>query len=588
MKKIVINLPKPDWKSTVHAGSREILLKGAPYLDMEQQTVQAVANDWPDDWGDAAQLHQFLQRYSGFYSLVCSLPGQLIASVDRIRSNPLFYGVANSQFYLSDNAEWVRQQVGDEVMDPVAREELQLVGYVTGQDTLFPHVKQLQAGECLIAEQSGGEVNVRCQRYCRYLHTEPRQYDEQALQQQFDHMVDKVIRRLIDYAAGRQIVVPLSGGYDSRLVVTKLKRLGYNNVLTFTYGVAGNKDSQYSKQVADTLGFKWHFVEYTPELWRNTWESPEGWRYQSWASGWGSLAHEQDWPAVKMMKQEGVVSADAVFAPGHIVISQIGGRYAPVETLRKLILTQTGTATELYKHHYYLAPQNVSTRPPHFWQKRITSRIADHEGADNVNSPISFDCDYEEWGWQERQAKYTVNSVRVYEFFNYDWWLPFWDKDFFEFWREAPFALRKGREWYVNYSKAQYALQTGAKETTMLGNACESRLRIAIGTLVKKLPHFVWNIHVGLPKRVRIAQMIKEDASALAQIGMFPRPKTKWLLKNGYTRYGIFAYFFFESIKLNVECRPALPTTHGSANSTKPANDKLTAINGSIGWENHL
>lgn len=198
---------------------------------------------------------------------------------------------------ISDNAEWVRQRVGDQTIDPVAREEFQLVGYVTGQDTLFPHVKQLLAGESLIAEEGESGIDVRCRRYYRYLHTEPKQYDEPALRQRLDQVIVKTMRRLIDYAAGRQIVVPLSGGYDSRLIVTQLKRLGYDNILAFTYGVAGNKESRYSKQVADALGLKWHFVEYSSELWRGTWEAAEGRRYQSWASGWSSLAHWQDWLA---------------------------------------------------------------------------------------------------------------------------------------------------------------------------------------------------------------------------------------------------------------------------------------------------
>ncbi|MBN1552549.1 hypothetical protein JW979_13825, partial [bacterium] len=41
---------------------------------------------------------------------------------------------------------------------------------------------------------------------------------------------------------------------------------------------------------------------------------------------------------------------------------------------------------------------------------------------------------FESWDISERQSKFIVNSLRVYEFFGYDWWIPFWDKEFMDYW----------------------------------------------------------------------------------------------------------------------------------------------------------
>lgn len=62
---------------------------------------------------------------------MCQTPASVIAAVDRVRSHPLFYGESREGICLSDDAEWVRQQVGDRAMDPVARDEFRLTGYVT-------------------------------------------------------------------------------------------------------------------------------------------------------------------------------------------------------------------------------------------------------------------------------------------------------------------------------------------------------------------------------------------------------------------------------------------------------------------------
>ena len=49
---------------------------------------------------------------------------------------------------------------------------------------------------------------------------------------------------------------------------------------------------------------------------------------------------------------------------------------------------------------------------------------------------------------QERQAKFIVNAVRVYEFFGYEWLIPLWDNALFEFWRHVPLSLRYQRRLY--------------------------------------------------------------------------------------------------------------------------------------------
>ena len=279
MMLVTIRLSAPGWESSESA-TGQFMKCGKVLHDTTTPLSEAK---------DSQTFCRQLKELNGFYAVVRQTPGLLMAAVDHIRSIPLFYGQKEDRLFLADDAEWVRQQVGDHKMDPLARDEFQLAGYVTGQDTLFPNVKQLQAGECLVVRENADNLQVTTQRYYRFLHTEPTEYDEKSLRDELDQKALDSVQRLVDYAGGRQIVVPLSGGYDSRLIVTLLRRLGYENVLTFTYGVKGNKESQYSKRVADALGLKWQFVEYTSDLWRAAWQTDERWQYQEWASGWSVL-----------------------------------------------------------------------------------------------------------------------------------------------------------------------------------------------------------------------------------------------------------------------------------------------------------
>ena len=463
MTNFTLNLTGTGWTTNTPANAPSLSLKGQSYCDDGTIDAHELATKIAA-CKNTERLTAFLPRLNGFYAWVEQSAGQIRAAVDHIRSRPLFYGLAEGRFYLSDDAEWVRQQVDVCEMDPVAREEFQLAGYVTGADTLFPNVKQLQAGEYLIARQTETGPVVETHRYYRFLHQEPAKTNEPELRAELDRVTVRVMQRLIDYAGGRQIVVPLSGGYDSRLIATMLKRLGYDNVLTFTYGVPGNKESDYSKRVADALRMRWHFVEYSESLWREHWQTAERWEYQKWASGWSSIAHVQDWLAVQNMKQGAVVEADAVFVPGHSG-DFVAGSHIPTEAFEQTGFHLQDIHRAIVRTHYALAPLQLFSISPEQWYARIRDRTEQTE----CDEPWEFADGFEKWDWQERQAKFVCNSVRVYECYGYDWWMPLWDLEFVRFWEGVPLTLRKGREWYLEYVEQTF-IDEGANIDS-LGNA---------------------------------------------------------------------------------------------------------------------
>jgi asparagine synthase (glutamine-hydrolysing) len=531
MNNIIIRLSGRGWQTAQGAAGQEVWVRGSPYVVNQKQTAQMLAEALPCPFRGEEAPQQVMLRYNGFYSLVCRGANQLFAGVDRLRSLPLFYCLVRDRLYVSDDAEWIREQAGDHSMDPVAREEFQLTGFVTGRDTLFPNVKQLQAGECLLASESEDGVSLQLHRYYRYVYAEPSQYDEAALSQEMDQVVTSTIQRLIDYAAGRQIVVPLSGGYDSRLIVSQLKRAGYDNVVTFTYGPAGNKEAKYSKQVADSLKLKWHFIEYTPEAWHEGWRNEDRLAYARWASNWTSLTHTQDWLAVKQLTQHRVLSPDAVFAPGHVARHDIPRWLAPGQPASAKLMGKT-----IFYRHYYLAPIKLeSTRSVEDWEKRLVD-LAEQ----NVSATEDLMIGITKWDWQERQAKYIVNSVRAYEYFGYNWWLPLWDNEFLEYWQKVPFVLRKKREIYFNYSNQVCSEQAGVPDMSTLGNGSTLFFEKAL----LKMPFIDTRLAASIWRRVyaMLAKAKRLDIFA-AESGV-PAEDHQRLIKCGYNRLGIRAHFF--------------------------------------------
>lgn len=534
MNQIEMHWNNAGWE---HAPEPNIQVHGSAFrgdqLLRGRQLAGAFENIEPslEAWADV------LHACNGFFAIARQTALATLVAVDRIRSIPVFYGQYDGSVYISDDAEWVRQRVGDSDMEAFAREEFQLAGYVTGPDTLYPNVKQIQAGE-LLHITHGDRPELISHRWYRFTHSEPDQWHEGEMREGLDKSAESSVRRLAEYAEGRQIVIPLSGGYDSRLIALLLKRIGYDNILTFTYGVPGNKESEYSRQVAEALSLPWHFVAYSATKWRQAWQTDERLDYQRWASGWASLPHVQDWLAVRELKANGVVDADAVFCPGHTG-DFISGGHIPDEFAPGSSASATDMARTVIKKHLSLAPWRLVThRPESQWSQRITDRA---ESADIQTAEAAADA-FEKWEWQERQSKFINNSVRVYEFYGFDWWLPLWDPEFMEFWEEVPLSLRQGKGWYTDYVRDIANMNkdlSGLGNATMQNPVLKAAKRIfpgGIKSTIRALVERLWHIRVTLRHpdnpgvRLGLFYVIQKSLLGFKKNGVASRQflETKW------------------------------------------------------------
>ena len=414
------------------------------FLDADGIARAAEACDSDEAWTS------LVASLNGCFALVseretaCSPPSTGSAR-SRCSTQPVPGGIS-----IADDAHRLAQPLY--TLDEDSVREFRLTGYVTGAQTLVAGVRQLEAGTWIRAR--AGEGRVEASRYHAFTHGNFLDEPQAALIDRLDSLHRAVFQRVVESAQGRPIVVPLSGGYDSRLIGVSLRDLGVRDVICYTYGTASNWETRISRELADYLGFRWEFVPYTAERWRR-WAATEAFRAYFHAAGnLASVPHLQDWPAVHELLRERRIANDSVIVPGHsgdfLAGSHVPKAYATMDRVgRRAFLDSLASA------HYTLWDVAGAARPPRdFVDRRIEAVI----GPSPLDSREAAADAFERWDLQERQAKFICNSMRVYEQAGLEWRLPLFDAELMDFWARIPVDLRLGRRLYFAFAEARQVL----------------------------------------------------------------------------------------------------------------------------------
>lgn len=429
--------------SAYRQGERTLHVTGWADTGSAIVKAEALAKHIGGQLETAMPFADVLNGLNGNFAVAVDAPDTLHVGVDAVRSIPLFYRQDRDLLTVSDEIALLLKR--DDPMDERSAVEYATAGYVTGPHTLFKRVSGLQSGEYLSHLQ--GEVAPTACRYYSYLCSYDVESKVEAFCDLFDSALLAAFRRAVESLDGRQVLLPLSGGRDSRLVAWMFKRCGYDNLICFSYGLPDNRQSVRARMVAKALGYPWMEVPYSAALWREALASAEMRRYWSFSANGVSVPHCDDWPAVRFLSEHANVNADAVFVPGHTGDFISGGH---LKYVFDPIWHDDPRAFEeaMVKKHYSL--WGHLTRIPEV-REAISSRLKEVLGQFSRETDEDLASGYEYWEWQERQAKLIINSVRAYEFFGFSWRLPLWDREVMEAWRGVPIALKMDKYLYRAY-----------------------------------------------------------------------------------------------------------------------------------------
>ena len=495
----------------------------------------------PPGPGDLESLRQEQPgRRTGAWTLIEAGDGVVRLTTDRTRSHHLLFTRAGDTWIISDDPQELRRHAPTWARDEQAAEVFLHAGFTPGTRTLAHEVYATPAGS-VVELRSDGTWSSRSWETYRYDAdpiTSPEEFADV-----FRTALDTAVERVLQETDGRQLLVPLSGGLDSRLLAVWLKRHGARDVVTFTYGVPGSTEVAISRGVAEALEMDWFTVDLDPTEMARTWAGPDGVDFQKRTWGLTSLPHVQDWYALLQMRRSALIDTDAVFLPGHTIVGNMHD-----EHLLEGGPSRNDVLTTVARHHSLLQGDRSA------WRHLPLLRRAVVQGAQEVSFPIGRGKDLagsgrsiqelvERVNLQERQAKYINESFKAYEAFGYGWALPMLDTEVWRTWLRGSEDLTATRDWYAQFTAEAYAEATGT--ASQLFEAPAARIpagprRLLMAALT------VTGTRTALSRAVSMRTMLHHPMAFEAFNAPMPRTEQIMRMARGATSTGLWTRLFLQ------------------------------------------
>lgn len=420
---------------------------------------------------DAKDLDKLVKDLNGSYSIVIEEEERCYAIVDKIRSYPLFICKAPDYYLITDDAFSFCQERPIEV-NILGEYELLRAGYTFSTDTLIKDVMQIPAG-------SYGLVSTDCiiREYHNYISPKEERSPEAIKKLAYLKLEEAFSRMLGTIRDDQQIVIPLSGGYDSRLIACLCKQRGLSNVVCYTYGRKDSYEVQISKQVAEQLGYQWYFIEYTDSYIASFVHDKSFQSFVDTAGNCCSLPHYQDYFAIAYLNHNNLLEKDAVIVPGYVGDLYGGSKYpsTKMEAMREF---SHRTLYNLIKDEFFEWNRDLDI------DKTNIIVLSNSLGHMKVSNPEEFLNAFEPyWFMKSRASNFVLNSVRTYELFGYEWRVPLMDDEYISFWYTVPWKDKENSKiynefmfeyYFEKYSVDYYKQNTSFKKLTTAGSYFKS------------------------------------------------------------------------------------------------------------------
>ncbi len=378
---------------------------------------------------------RFPLNWNGHFSAVIEDEDECWVIADQIGSFPIYYFQSGNDWSIADDARMIAKAHDIELKGDLLHFEL--FSICPQNETCFNGIHQLLAGEVMLLNNGALQLMEQgsIAQGSSAQHTD--------LTQTWNGVVD----RLIQSANPRKWIVPLSGGWDSRLILCSLLEREVKNVVTYTYGTSSSFEVITAKGIAEELNVEWHFIEYSNEVLQSFWSDDVQSFFKRESRGSLSI-QEQELFALKDLKKKGIIRNDDVIIPGYCG-DLLAGSYTMPDERNDSPFDRNRAEQWLHARHLsFLGDSKIYDEARELIFSQLF--IQPFETMGEWNSV------YEKWFTQQKVSKYVLSGLRSFEEVGIEWRMPLWDRDWMDLWYSQSLQVRWNRIKFKHWALQRY------------------------------------------------------------------------------------------------------------------------------------
>jgi len=375
------------------------------------------------------EFKNILQKLGGFISVIVVNDNVVFATADRFGAFDLFYSKVENDIYISDKVKDIIKETGQKSINLNGKKDYIYTGYICHGETLIKNIYSISKFKYLLYN---GKVQLKQYYQIKY---EPKNYQNyHEIKKQFDEVVHKVGKKLVDSLDNKQVFIPLSGGMDSRFILLLLIKMNYKNITCFAYGSRIFSERNISKRVAQANNIKFIDIPYKRKEWKNLFSKKENIKYFLSESNYNNMVHLMDYFAAKNIHVE-----NGVIIPGH---------YGAIAKNAYLNSFSKKEAMDLFINKYMFFYDKKTYKINSYLKERVSSYFDDFYDNDNIYRQAEI-FDYA--AYDTYRPNHIIKALKPYENKNIQWRLPLLDDDFIEFMNKIPIEYRINKRFLGRY-----------------------------------------------------------------------------------------------------------------------------------------
>lgn len=410
-----------------------IFFKGYLYNDNFSNIIRTIFN--------IKNKKKYIKNLDGMFAFIATKKTEVIAVTDKISSIPIFFQKDKNEIIVSNKSQLIQDRKKNKLLKK-SLTSIFMSGYTIGNSTIYENINAIEAGTYLVSYQNKIK-------FIKYYKFEPWKYKKnislKLLEKKYNDCNLKVFNKLKTYCDTNSlgVAVSLTAGYDSRLIVSMLKKFKFKNILCFTYGIKNNHEVKAARKICKYLNIKHVYIETNNLKVKKVCKTKHFKKLQKNSEQSLSVLDNVEYLVISELKNKRLLD-------NKIILNGLSGDFiSGGHQLEKFLdpsrkgLDQTIDA--IIKKHFKL----WLGKDEFINYEIINDLLKDYfiKLKVKIKKKNNFGL-IEHFDLFNRQSKYSLSRQQVYDYFNVKWILPHFDIEYLNFWQKVEPSLKTNQKLY--------------------------------------------------------------------------------------------------------------------------------------------